>query len=77
MYIVIFGSFLLISALPEFENISQAIKGAIDIELFASGAAVVAIGLAFIQLFRKPSYTANELKMIRDDLDKSERTVKD
>ncbi len=75
MFIVIFGAFLLISALPEFGNIGKAIKGAVDIELFASGTAVVAIGLAFLQLYRKPSYTAKELKMVRDDLDKSERIV--
>ena len=77
MFIIIFGTFLLISALPGFENIGKAIKNGVDIELFATGTAVAVIGLAFMQLYKKPSYTASEVKMIRDDLDKSERTVEE
>lgn len=77
MFIIVFGSFLLVSSLPEFEKLGSSIKSAVDIELFGAGTALAAVGLAFLQLYKKTSHTANEVKMIRDDLDKSERTVEE
>ena len=78
MFIIVFGVFLLVSSLAGFEKLGDSIKNAVtDIGLFGAGAAVVAIGLAFWQLYKRPSYTVNEVKMIRDELDESERAVED
>jgi hypothetical protein len=84
MFVVVFGAFLLISGLPGLENVGKAIKGLGDIELLAFGTTVVAIGLAFMQLYRKRSDMElygqssdkdKELKMIIVDLDKMGQTV--
>jgi hypothetical protein len=84
MFIVVFGAFVLISGLPGLENVGKAIKGFGDIGLLAFGTTVVAIGLTFMQLYRrrsdmqlygKHSDRDNELKEVIVDLDKMKRTV--
>ena len=84
MFIVVFGAFLLISGLPGLENVGKAIKGLGDMELLVFGTTVVAIGVTFMQLYRrrsdmqlygKRSDKDNELKTIIVDLDKMGRTV--
>jgi hypothetical protein len=82
--IVIFGAFLLISGLAGFESVGKAIEGLGDIQLLAFGTTVVAIGLTFMQLYRrrsdadlygKRSNKDDELETITADIDEIGRTV--